>query len=77
MMTGVVAWLIIVVTHGLIDRYRIAAYWCRWWGVGEAGRVWSAEGVDEPPPFLKVWLMILVDNILHLSINTAALVWAT
>lgn len=75
--SGVVAWLVIVVTHGLIDRYRVATYWCGWWGIGEAGQVWPSEGTGEAPPFLRVWLTILVDNILHLTINTIALIYAT
>lgn len=61
--------LIIGGTHAVIDRYRLAGYWCRYWGVGYPG-VWSsAEGFEPPPPFLGVWLLIIVDNTMHLTIN--------
>lgn len=30
---------------------------------------------EPPPPFLGVWLVIIVDNTLHLAINHAALAW--
>lgn len=75
-------WAVIVGTHAVIDRYRLAGYWCRWWGVGFPG-VWDrirfalydrfGDGADQPfespPPFLGVWLLILVDNTMHLTIN--------
>lgn len=35
------------------------------------------EGFEPPPPFLGVWLIIIVDNTFHLLINTAAVLWAT
>ena len=87
-------WAVIVGTHALIDRYRLAVYWCRWYGVGFPG-VWdrlvrwanrcchdprcATAGVDlvppfeAPPPFLGVWLIIIVDNTMHLLINAAVL----
>ena len=47
--------------------------------------VWVPSGVDatgpaldrtpDAPPFLGVWLLILVDNTLHMCINYAALTW--
>lgn len=30
-------WLLIAGTHAVIDHYGLAAYWCRWWGVGVPG----------------------------------------
>jgi hypothetical protein len=30
----------------------------------------------ERPPWMAVWLMILADNTLHLTINAAAIIWA-
>ena len=62
-------WVVIVGTHAVIDRYRLAGYWCRWWGVGYPGLWTKAEGFEAPPPFLGVWLLILVDNTMHLTIN--------
>lgn len=30
-------WVVIVVTHAYIDRYRLITYWLDFWGVGKAG----------------------------------------
>lgn len=56
------AWLVIFGTHLVIDRFRLAGYWCRWYGIG--------RGV---PDWLQVWLVIIVDNAWHLLINHLAL----
>lgn len=117
---------VIVGTHAVIDRLRLARYWVEFWGVGVEGRViawvmrargyvlgevlvkpdvvetrWVRRGAlsfaerrpdyvalpelhgyllahsvartADAPPFLGVWLLILVDNTLHLCINHAAL----
>ena len=67
---------VIALTHALIDRYRIAARWVAWYGTGtRASGIWSRWNVstDLVPPFLSVWLTIIVDNTLHLVINHAAL----
>lgn len=61
---GVIAMVIIGGTHLLIDRFRLARYWCEFYGVGTAPHV---------PPFLSVWLLIIVDNTMHLAINYAAI----
>lgn len=74
------AWLVIFVTHFLIDRYRLARYvaWAKNWispvrpdpisecptGYGPTKPIW-----------LAVWLLIVADNTLHLAINYAALRW--
>lgn len=100
----------ICLTHAVIDRYRLARYWCEWWGVGSVGTLWSRfdgdlgrfkraarrcrtewelravcegplataahqEPVEPPPPFLAVWLLIIVDNVMHVAINAASLRW--
>jgi hypothetical protein len=128
------ALLVIFGTHAAIDRYRLANYWMKFYGVGHPGiwqlaidkleenRVWSntytgtydAEfdalppGVfrdpkdkvpysyhaacaadravdaviearkpfEAPPPYLGVWLGIIVDNTLHLTINYLAIAYA-
>lgn len=66
------AWAVIMWSHVLIDRYAIARKWCVWWGVGHPG-LWHKKGMpfESPPPFLGVWLQIIVDNTLHLAINGA------
>lgn len=83
-----VALLVIAGTHALIDRYALAGRWCRAYGVGFPG-VWyvlaalveehlgggreAVRPFEAPPPFLGVWLVILVDNTAHLLINHLAL----
>lgn len=84
-------------THLIIDHFRLAKYWCSFWGVGQEGwvigswmrirgfvlddeKVWwerrkghSKRALDPAPPFLAVWLLILVDNTAHLTLNFLAL----
>lgn len=72
------ALIVIGVTHAIIDHYRLASYWTRFWGVGCSG--WlpvklGAPKVEDAPPFLGVWLLIIVDNLFHLIINTLSLHW--
>ena len=66
----------ICLTHLVIDRYRLAGYWCRFWGIGQDGWLPKKLGLvltGDAPPFLGVWLLILVDNTLHLIINALSL----
>lgn len=72
--------VVIVVTHAVIDRYRLARYLC--WGKNLASPKayrfpWSqcsGTGYNaERPAWLAVWLMIAADNTLHLAINYLAL----
>ena len=127
-------WLVILGTHYLIDRYRLARYvaWAKnflapkaWWGLSVDGwklidediaKLWRAakSGVQHPngpfsdtgmvgfmigqayteikyartlpfsvcsatgyppstPPWLSVWLMIILDNLIHIAVNGAAI----
>jgi len=73
---------VIVVTHAVIDHYRLArhvvwaknflaprSYWHPW---SEC----SATGYHQDrPAWLAVWLMIIADNTIHLAINAAAVTW--
>lgn len=73
---------VIVVTHAVIDRYRLArhvvwlknfaaprSYWRPW-------RECRATGYPpDRPVWLAVWLMIVADDTLHLLINVAAVRW--
>ena len=79
------AFVVILLTHYLIDRYRLARYvifaknwitdqslrweWCKNTGYPSAGFP------NEVPPWLAVWLMIIADNTMHLAINYCALRW--
>lgn len=53
-----IALLVIFGTHAVIDRYRLAKYWCQFYRIGRGA-----------PDWLAVWLLILVDNTFHLIIN--------
>jgi hypothetical protein len=79
---------VIGVTHFFIDRFRLAKYfiWAKnWIGLPIDGdwsvvnRPWSdctATGFEpNKPAWMSVWLLIIVDNIMHVSINAAALHW--
>ena len=69
------AWLIIFSTHFLIDRYRLALYWIRFYNrvpVAEAGVFGYTKG---KPDYMAFWLMVIIDNTLHLAINYAALAY--
>jgi hypothetical protein len=70
--------LVIGGTHFIIDHFRLARYlvWARnipWPG----SRPWSEcqENGFPPglPPYLSSWLLIIVDNTLHILINGAAI----
>ena len=73
---------IIVVTHAVIDHYRLARHvvWAKNLLSPKAYRhPWSectATGYHrDRPAWMAVWLMIIADNTLHLVINTAAIRW--
>ena len=66
-------------THILIDRYRLARHisWVK--NLIAPKRHWPARTAtgypDDTPPWLSVWLLFIVDNTMHLLINTAAIAW--
>lgn len=60
---------VIALTHMLIDRYRLAKYvaWLKNWQ-------FSGDGYPkETPDYIRVWLMIITDNTMHLIINFFAI----
>lgn len=79
------AFAVILWSHFLIDRYRLARYVVylknilfNWGSPGPRARLpWSdcnATGYPNTmPPWLSVWLLIAADNTLHLTINYLAL----
>lgn len=76
------AWLTILGTHYLIDRYRLARYvvWAKnFIAPPKSNKPWAdCAGTGYPsarPPWLAVWLLIFADNIIHICINGAALKW--
>ncbi len=74
---------IIISTHALIDRFRLARYvtWAKNWIAlkfdGDPTPPWSqctATGFGpEKPTWMAVWLLIIVDNVMHIVINAVAL----
>ena len=70
--------LVISGTHFIIDRFRLARYlvWVRnypWPGSkpwAECRATGFSHGV---PPYMSAWLLIIVDNIIHVVINGAAI----
>jgi hypothetical protein len=76
------AWLVIWLTHLIIDRFRLARYVVyakNWLAPRSYWHPWSecvGTGYHkDSPPWLSVWLMIAADNTLHLVINAAAIAW--
>ena len=66
---SLLALMVIFVTHAIIDRYRIAMYITRL-------KNWHFKGNGYPedtPIWLSVWLIIIMDNTLHLIINYLAI----
>jgi hypothetical protein len=77
------AWLVIVDTHFVIDRWRLARY-VAWFknlaGPRRTHAPWPAQVGDtgysaDLPPWLAGWLLIITDNTVHLLINAAAFAW--
>lgn len=75
--TSMPALLVILVSHLLIDRYRLAKWVC--WAKNQlapAGHRFSPTPTGYPqgaPDWLAVWLLIICDNVLHVLINAAAI----
>lgn len=73
---------VIASTHMMIDRFRLARYVCwakNWLAPRGWQRPWSectATGYpSDRPLWLTTWLLIIVDNTIHVTINTAAILW--
>jgi hypothetical protein len=76
------AFAVILGTHFIIDRFRLARYVCyakNWPAPVRYRYAWAdcrATGyLNDRPQWLAVWLMIAADNTLHLAINHAALAY--
>lgn len=82
LIASIEAWLIIFITHLLIDRFRLARfvvyaknflgpkkYWYKWEDC-------KANGYHKDiPVWLSTWLLIIADNVMHLSINYCAILY--
>lgn len=78
---SVPAWVVICVTHFLIDRYRLARYvvFAKNWlfsPLSERTPWHECQATGNPPDapiWLAGWLTIICDNVLHVGINGLAL----
>jgi hypothetical protein len=80
--TSAPAMAVIVGTHFIVDRWRLARFvvWAKNWILApprsrvEWGECSEATGYPKDTPgWLAVWLLIIVDNTIHIVINAAAL----
>lgn len=70
---SLIAFLIILGTHIIIDRLRLTTY-ISWFRNGaNYDRTANFGYPPSVPAFLSIWLMILVDNLTHILINGLAL----
>lgn len=73
------AYLVIVLSHFVIDRWRLARYviWIKnWMGPNRPWRECQATGYSSgTPAWLAVWLLIITDNTLHILCNALALTY--
>lgn len=70
------AWVVIVGTHFVIDRWRLARYvvWAKNLPATPPWRECTATGYPpDRPAWMAVWLLIIADNVLHVVINGLAL----
>lgn len=64
----------IVVTHFVIDRWRLARF-IVWAKNGCQGPITATGYSADTQPWMAVWLLIIADNTLHLICNGIALRW--
>lgn len=60
---------VIGLTHGLLDHYRPLAYFISWKDRVFSPQAWPYTRTHEVP----FWMVILVDNTMHLALNELAL----
>ena len=72
------ALVFILVTHFIIDRWRLARYvcWAKNWLSPERPPPWAeCTGTGYPPErplWLATWLLIITDNLMHICCNALA-----
>lgn len=79
---SLLAYVVIVGSHAMIDHWRLARYVAYAKNFLAPHKLWpkwpdcQATGfTSDTPAWLSVWLMIIIDNIMHLLINGATLAW--
>lgn len=78
LLPSLTALAVIVGTHFVIDRWRLARYVCwaknRLLGTTPPWSECTATGYPpDRPPWMAVWLLIIADNVMHVAINGLAL----
>ena len=79
---SIAALLVIVGTHIIIDRYRLARH-LMWFKNQFAPKQYRPERSElkttgypaETPAWLSTWLMIIADNCVHIILNTLAIIY--
>lgn len=68
-------------THFIIDRWRLARYvcWAKNWISPTGNLPWvscqKTGYTPSTPDYMAIWLMIIVDNLMHITCNATALYW--
>ena len=60
------SWLVIFLTHFFIDKFRLAKYWIKLVNYGY---------YSDSPIWLSTWILIIVDNFFHITINYLSLTY--
>lgn len=84
LLSGLLALAVVGGTHVVFDRFRLARHviWManRMLSPRRLWRPWSECSKTgyppEKPEWLAFWLMIIVDNLIHILINSLVIVWA-
>lgn len=64
---------VIFITHFFIDRFRLAKY-VTWFKNGMSEDCMTDTGFPkDTPPYLAVWLLIIMDNLMHIVCNGVAI----
>jgi hypothetical protein len=79
---SIAALLVIVVTHIIIDRFRLARH-LMWFKNQFAPKEFRPDRSTlkttgfpaETPAWLSTWVMIIADNAVHVAINTASIIF--
>jgi hypothetical protein len=79
---SVAALAVIMITHIIIDRYRLARH-LMWFKNQLAPKDFRPDREAlkttgfpaETPPWLSTWVMIIADNAVHIAINTVSIIF--
>lgn len=66
------ALLVILITHFIIDRFRLARY-VTWFKNGMNFPLTATGFPERTPPYLATWLLIIMDNLMHIICNGLAI----